>query len=183
MPQFPGTRVVPKLTAAPASPTAGQVYYDTGTNTLYVWNGTLWVPAGAGAELGYDQITAGVNPTGTTAATATTVISCAAHSFDGAPVLCEFYAWAAVMGAVSGQTVTAGLFEPAGTLITALCTVVNNAAAALRVPFGGKFRFTPSAGSHTYTIAAWVSASGPNIAAGTGAGGGNTPAYCRFTKV
>ena len=36
-----GDLVIP--TAAPASPSAGSMYFDTATNTLYVYNGTAWV--------------------------------------------------------------------------------------------------------------------------------------------
>jgi len=45
---IPTSLIVPKLSAAPGSPTAGQVYYDTTLNGLYVYNGTLWLPAGGG---------------------------------------------------------------------------------------------------------------------------------------
>ena len=48
MPDFPGTLKAPRLAAAPAGPALGQLYYDTGTNTLYWWNGTAWVSASSG---------------------------------------------------------------------------------------------------------------------------------------
>lgn len=49
MPQFVGTLVPPKLAGAPGSPVSGQLYYDTGTNLLYYYNGTTWVAASGGA--------------------------------------------------------------------------------------------------------------------------------------
>ncbi len=45
MSQFLGTAIVPRLASAPASPTSGQVYYDTGTNIFYMYDGgtSAWV--------------------------------------------------------------------------------------------------------------------------------------------
>ena len=37
-----------QLGAAPGSPVTGQLYYNTGDNTLYFFNGTLWVAASGG---------------------------------------------------------------------------------------------------------------------------------------
>jgi len=49
MPQFTGRLRTPRLSAAPSSPVTGEMYYDTGTNTLYWWNGTAWISASGGA--------------------------------------------------------------------------------------------------------------------------------------
>jgi len=37
-----------QLGAAPSSPVTGQLYYNTGDNTLWYWNGTIWVSASGG---------------------------------------------------------------------------------------------------------------------------------------
>jgi hypothetical protein len=47
MPEIPGRLRPPRIGAAPASPALGELYYDTGTNTLYYWNGTAWTAAGS----------------------------------------------------------------------------------------------------------------------------------------
>jgi hypothetical protein len=41
-----------QLAAAPGSPVTGQVYYNTGDNTLYWWDGTTWQSAKGGAPGG-----------------------------------------------------------------------------------------------------------------------------------
>ena len=38
-----------QLGSAPSSPVTGQLYYNTGDNTLYWWNNSTWVAASAGA--------------------------------------------------------------------------------------------------------------------------------------
>lgn len=38
---FTNTKYIPQATA-PSTPAAGQVYYDSGTNKLYCWNGSSW---------------------------------------------------------------------------------------------------------------------------------------------
>lgn len=151
----------------------------------------VWAVA-PGAEIGYTQITANVNVVSTTEATGTTIISAGALTFDGTPVICEFFCDRIVMPSESVTTTPVtfiiSLFEGA-TQITRLAQVVfevntttNN---ALQVPIAARYRFTPSAGSHTYTITAAVSATTntPNVQAGAGGTATDSPAFVRFTKV
>ena len=149
------------------------------------WYGAQAAPIGPGYEFGYDQITANVNATGTTEGTATTVITCSAHTFDGQPVIAKFHAPGMRPSTTLGSTIVIGLFE-SGTLINRLAQQGNWAGSAN--PFTtaeGSFRFQPSAGSHSYVVAAWVSSTTgtPAVAAGAGGPGNNEPAYVRFTKV
>src|SRR5262245_19939368 len=48
MPDFPGRLKTPRLAAAPSSPTVGEMYYNTGSNKLFWWNGTSWIDASGG---------------------------------------------------------------------------------------------------------------------------------------
>lgn len=45
MPDVTGTLRPPRLAAAPSSPVAGQIYFNTADNALYWWTGTAWVSA------------------------------------------------------------------------------------------------------------------------------------------
>lgn len=49
MPAVSGRLIPPRLTGAPATPTTGELYYNTGDSTLYWWSGSAWVPAKGGA--------------------------------------------------------------------------------------------------------------------------------------
>jgi hypothetical protein len=136
-----------------------------------------------GHEFGYDQITAPVNIVSTTEATGTAIISCAAHTFDGAPVLAQFYTPELITGNLAGIVIAISLFEGA-TQIARLVVQVTAAATISGFPADGYFRFTPTAASHTYTVTAFASNTGGGPAVGAEAAGTNNkvPAFMRFTK-
>src|SRR6516225_6029206 len=107
MPDVVGRLRPPRLAGAPASPAVGELYYNTGNNTLYYWNGTAWAGAGVGAsgpaggdltgtypnpqapgaELGYAQITAPVSVTSASEATGNLCITAPSITFNGNPVM------------------------------------------------------------------------------------------------
>lgn len=136
-----------------------------------------------GQEIGYDQITGGVTVTSTTEASPTTVIACAAHSFDGgAVILTVFFAYLeTVSNAADDGFIT--LFEGA-TQITRLIlvdspsSVSNNDRSQT-----AQYRFTPTAGLHTYTIGGHKSGGTFVIGAGAAGTGHYPPSFVRFTKV
>lgn len=147
--------------------------------TLFTVNGgSTWLgfsgsDAGLpGTEIGYDQITNNVTVTSTTESAGTAVINAAAHTFNGSPVIAEFFS--PLVAAASGDFVIACLFEGA-TEIGRLC------AANAQLPVVGKLRFAPSAGTHTYSVTAYHITGSSAIFGGVGGTGAYVPAYLRFT--
>jgi hypothetical protein len=137
---------------------------------------------GGGGEIGYDQITSFVAVTSTTEASPTTVITCSAYTFDGAPVICQMFS--PFFQNPSTGIITITLWEGASQ-ITRLGIVSTGSAVQFDIGTTYTYRFTPSAGSHTYLVRGFVaSTSGtPGVGAGTGAGADYPPAFARFTKV
>lgn len=156
--------------------TAGQVLGGTGPSYA--------LPPGF--ELNYTAITNTANVTDTAEATATALISPGAITFDGAAVLVEFFCSRINLPtAAAGNAVTVTLFEGA-TQITRLVTVQTPSITAQDADSAyGIYRFTPTAGSHTYKVCAFASSTTgtPALVAGSGGTNGNPPAFVRFVKV
>lgn len=140
-----------------------------------------------GHEIGYTQITAPVSIVSTTEATGTTIISPGALTFDGGLVLVHFFAPYVTRSSSGVSTeLTINLFEST-TEITRFVPAFTDATANQNTSGGvnGFYRFTPTAGSHTYTVTAWAQSTTGTPAVGAGAGGTTAfaPAFIRFTKV
>lgn len=131
-----------------------------------------------GYEIGYDQVTSPVTVTSTTEASGTTVISCAAHTFDGSPVIAEFFCPGAGFNA---SDTTVSLFE--GSTQIARLVYGTTTTGIVYTAFVGKIRFTPTAGSHTYTVTAFRSSANNSLSCGVSGTGAMPPMYIRFTKV
>ena len=139
---------------------------------------------GRGYEWSYTQITSPVTVSSSTESSGTTIISPAAFTPDGTPVLVEFFAPYIATPAAVGYSVYVDLFEGATEIGRFGYATTPNTSAAQSAPFIGRLRFTPTNASHTYTVTAWANNTG-TLAVGAGAGGtGNyMPAFIRFTKV
>lgn len=181
----------------PATTDAAPFARSGGTTVKLTW--AEMKAAMPAAEIGYDQVTtSSISIASTTEASPTTIIACASHTFDGAPVIVEFCA-----PAVSTQTVTvlgAGvtvtpkasfyLFEST-TEVTRLSVTAANMSLtgtttgtlSLIMACAGKQRFTPSAGAHTYILAATVGSGTGTVFSGAGGAATDAPTWIRFTKV
>jgi hypothetical protein len=146
-----------------------------------ITGGTGGGGSAGGAEVGYDQITANVTVSATVEASGTTVITAAAHTFDGAAVVAEFFSPS--LAPASNDFIIVSLFEGATQIARFGQVGGGNAANPASTAFCARLRFTPTAASHTYTVTAIRSATNGTIFAGLSGTGAYVPAYLRFTKV
>lgn len=130
-----------------------------------------------GYEFGYDKITANVTVSSATEATGTTVIACAAHTFDGAAVWAHFFC----PRVIPGDLCFVSLFEGA-TQICRLGEIAAAAAATVTSPVSLWFRMTPSAAAHTFTVTANRGAVDTTIVAHAGGTATEGPTFIRFVK-
>ncbi len=139
-----------------------------------------------GYEINYTQITSTVNIVSTSESSGTSIIAPGAVTFDGAPVLVDFFAAGIIApNAAAGNLVILSLFEGATQIGRLLELETPVSGSNLRDAAYLSYRFTPSAGSHTYTVTAFASSTTgtPAVLAGAGGTAARVPAYVRFTKV
>jgi hypothetical protein len=137
-------------------------------------------------ELAYNEFTAAVSIAATTEATATTVVTASAVTFDGAtPALITFYSPSITLPPVSAVPLRVIVLDGA-TVVGVLSyrqrgtdTTTDASDAEMHVTR----RLTPSAAAHTYSIRAWVGSGTGNIIAGAGGAAAYLPGYIRITKV
>lgn len=180
--------------AAPATPAAAQVRLyakadgllyskdDAGTETL-VSGGAAGSTNLAGSELAYAEFTTAITLAGTTEATATSIVSAGAVSFDGSTiVMIECYI-PSMVNNNSTSNARFWLYDGASS-IGEIGRTTNPAAAAAAVgqPVPLKHRLMPSNGSHTYSIRG-SSPGGASAGAGAGGAGNLMPGFIRITQV
>ena len=125
---------------------------------------------GGGTELDYVEFHATVSPTATSAATANTVVTGSAVAYDGSTaVWIEFFAPLAQPGD-SGATMTFTLYDGSSAVGTIGALGRAGSGASYSV-VNCRWRLTPSAATHTYSIRAWVSTGTGSIGSGDGTTG------------
>lgn len=152
-------------------------YHDPITNraTGYKITATDWNNIGDNfeylAELGYVEFTSNVSVTVTTVGSATQIVGLSAVTYENAPVLIEFFCVRANAGANSCNLILRDS-------TTVLGTVTQLPASSSNAPIYACRRLTPTAGSHTYNVAAWNSgAATATFLAGTGGTAGDNSTY------
>ena len=147
-----------------------------GESIEFVYDGTKWIEINRDVKtvLDYVQITSSVNITGTTSGSPTTGVTGNAITYDGAtPIRFEFFSNSVAIGTTN---INVGFYED-GSYVSNL-GVINT---TYYIPWSASHRRTPTAGSHTGSIRAWVNAGTGSIGAGTGSGS-NAPAFIRVTR-
>lgn len=163
----------------------------TGANSLYVkttgvtldtgWEAFGAAVGGAGTEWDYAQYTASVSVTATTEASANTLASGNGVYYDGTKLRLEFSS--------SGYKLTGGTESSMSLVFLRDSTVLGQMVCDLDhndddgSPLHCVTYDTPPAGTHTYTVKAFLSAGG-TVLVKAGAGGSGTllPGYLRVTK-
>lgn len=134
------------------------------------------------SALDYVEITASVNVSGLATAP-TTILTGNPVAYDGATqVKVEWYAQVVELPATYFD-LNIGLYE-SGSVVTLLFGASHNESHVLDWTAYGAGFFTPSAGSHTYTVAGFKSpgsGSGSAIVAASARGGDYAPSWYRIT--
>lgn len=161
-----------------ASGLLGQSLRAAGAGTAVAW---AYPP---GYEYSYQEVTSDVSITATAEASATTIVTADAVTFDGSTVIyVEFYARYIASAATSGDVLHVWLYDGSSS-IGLIAAWIAQASVANRGPCLVRRRLTPSAASHTYSMRATVTnaSRAGTIGGGAGGSGNGMPTYIRVIK-
>lgn len=138
-----------------------------------------------GYEIAYDQITSPVNVVSTTEGTPTSIIPGTSKTYENVPYMFHFNSPHVDTPSVAGGFVAVLLMED-GVSIGRIALVTTSAALSVGEGTSIPFRFTPTAGAHTFGISAFASSTTgtPDVGAGAGGAAGTyAPSFLRVTRV
>jgi hypothetical protein len=151
--------------------------------TAAVWNSEHVDNMNFLKEVNYTQFTADVSITATTDATAQTVVSSGAITYENVPHLIEFFSpWVIPDAGAIGRQLILNLYDGStdlGRIGQVRTPAAQNSAFTCKL----ERRLTPTAASHTYIIKAWVSAGTGTVSAGAGGTATPLPGFIRVTRV
>lgn len=162
----------------PATPSAThqRFYINSTTHAPKLVNSSGVESYFPGYEFDYAQVTSGGNITATVEASANTIVTGGAVTYDGSTiVVIEFYALG--IGSAGGQTTYVLLFDGSTSL-----GYIGQGMTALNPTMHVSRRLTPSNASHTYSIRAITTGGTGTFTAGAGGAGANMPAFIRISK-
>jgi hypothetical protein len=153
------------------APVAGQISaLDTAGGQLEYWTGTAW--AAVTGEISYSQVTAPVPITNLSAATASLLVADTARTYDGSPIIVEFFA-PTVVAPSGGGVIFLNLYDGAADL--GWLGVLGGTAA--QAPVHVRRRLV------TYRVGGYVNTgTGANVYAGASGAGAYPPAFLRIIR-
>jgi hypothetical protein len=134
--------------------------------------------------LSYVEFTSPVNTTATAEGSATTVVTAASVSPDGATRICvEFYCESAQTPGTSSGQIIIDLWQDSASIGRLAQVITASAASPTGAPVLVRRFFTPAAGATVFSVRAWVSPAGTGVLnAGSGTATTSMPGYIRVTK-
>lgn len=138
------------------------------TVTAATWNAEHTDNMNFLKEVNYTAFTGDVSITATTVGTAQDIVSSGAIVYEAVPHLIEFYCPAFAFAA-------ANCFVIIKDGSTVIGTMARTGTSGVTYPLYAAYRVTPTAASHTYKVAGWLSGAGTAVFnAGTGGTAGDS---------
>lgn len=136
-----------------------------------------------GGEIAYQEFTAAASITATSEATANTVVTAPAILFDGVtPVIIDAFSPYFNPGTTATQYMQICFYDGSTSLGTIGLTNAQVSSADYKTFYVAR-RLIPAAGSHTYSLRAFVNAGTGTFGVGSGGVGNYNPGYIRIYRV